>query len=396
MAQIKRENEQMKCECSHLTQDLKSLQDKLNQQTIYLSENNKKMKEEFDNKVEVLKTHSENNIKQSITEPIKKSNENSASIRLLEAQSSKCNSVLTKLQETVDSEKENLHAVRKQVETLLTKVNHVSTKLDEVEFERQADKDKSLQQRSTLISTINKANKQLATQISDVSKTLGKFEEHCNAQISTLSKTDTKLNEDVKKLTESLASDLLILEVRTDHKIKDLMKEPTQQINALSVEFGELVDNADESDVQDVIDEVKIMLLDNEDNETIIEYINENLEDFERSDEFTTGLISLIAGTSVAGDIRLIREEIKARKDILQQYINTPLRELQALYAIQDLIHRLEHPSGVTFALFYVLYDEDVISRDMFKCWKKPSRTAEAEGKDDCFAALTRFFSWLG
>lgn len=38
---------------------------------------------------------------------------------------------------------------------------------------------------------------------------------------------------------------------------------------------------------------------------------------------------------------------VKTHKDVLQRYIKSnPDLELQALYAIQALMHKLEHPSG--------------------------------------------------
>ncbi|XP_059178291.1 eukaryotic translation initiation factor 4 gamma 3-like isoform X2 [Physella acuta] len=149
------------------------------------------------------------------------------------------------------------------------------------------------------------------------------------------------------------------------------------------------------SDVARVISQVEKMLKENEHNDAIKKYINEVLPESKRNSEFIRGLMSAVAGSSITGAMKTNEDVIKARKDILQQYIKTPQMELQALYAIQALMHKLEHPSGVIFSLFNVLYDEDVISEETFKSWEISTDPSEAEGKGACSMQLTQFFTWL-
>lgn len=49
-------------------------------------------------------------------------------------------------------------------------------------------------------------------------------------------------------------------------------------------------------------------------------------------------------------------EVIKSHKDVLLHYIKSnPELELQALYAIQSLMHKLEHPSGKAACIHQIL-----------------------------------------
>lgn len=48
---------------------------------------------------------------------------------------------------------------------------------------------------------------------------------------------------------------------------------------------------------------------------------------------------------------RVLPEVIKNRGDLLEKYLDHRAEsELQALYAIQSLVHKLEHPQGIIFA----------------------------------------------
>ena len=59
-------------------------------------------------------------------------------------------------------------------------------------------------------------------------------------------------------------------------------------------------------------------------------------------------------------------DTIKARKDILQHFIKSnPKLELQALYAIQSLMTKLEHPSGMYSDFFEFGMMVTMLSRSM-------------------------------
>ena len=74
---------------------------------------------------------------------------------------------------------------------------------------------------------------------------------------------------------------------------------------------------------------------------------------------------------------------------------NQNARELQALYALQALMHRMEHPSGLLKAFFDTLYDEDVISEDSFHQWNDSKEPAEMAGSGAAKTSVQHFFKWL-
>ena len=58
--------------------------------------------------------------------------------------------------------------------------------------------------------------------------------------------------------------------------------------------------------------------------------------------------------TGSGSSARVAPEVIRARGDVLQKYLDHQVEsELQALYALQALVHKLEHPKGV-FLTSYV------------------------------------------
>ncbi|XP_047041267.1 eukaryotic translation initiation factor 4 gamma 3-like isoform X1 [Helicoverpa zea] len=66
-------------------------------------------------------------------------------------------------------------------------------------------------------------------------------------------------------------------------------------------------------------------------------------------------------------------------------------REASCLFGIQQLIHRLEHPQGLTLEIFQYLHDQYIISLDGFIAWEESEK--EPEGKGVMMKALTSFFT---
>ncbi|GFR93186.1 eukaryotic translation initiation factor 4 gamma, 1 [Elysia marginata] len=104
-------------------------------------------------------------------------------------------------------------------------------------------------------------------------------------------------------------------------------------------------------------------------------------------------LMTAVIKASLSATLKPNMEVVANRQELLQKYIKTPDLELQALYAIQALMHRLEHPGGVIDTVFEALYNEEVVSEEAFKQWEVS--TEEQEGKGTCCKQLTRFFAWL-
>ncbi|XP_047543830.1 eukaryotic translation initiation factor 4 gamma 3-like isoform X9 [Vanessa atalanta] len=66
-------------------------------------------------------------------------------------------------------------------------------------------------------------------------------------------------------------------------------------------------------------------------------------------------------------------------------------REASCLFGIQQLIHRLEHPQGLTLEIFQYLHEQYIISVEGFIAWEVSEK--EPEGKAVMLKALTSFFT---
>merc|ERR1719367_2180900 len=70
-------------------------------------------------------------------------------------------------------------------------------------------------------------------------------------------------------------------------------------------------------------------------------------------------------------------------------------REVQALYSLQALVHRLEHPNKLLHSIFDVLYEVELISEDAFIEWEESTEVGEQEGQGVALKSCTQFFQWL-
>ncbi|KAL1413854.1 hypothetical protein MTO96_007908 [Rhipicephalus appendiculatus] len=134
---------------------------------------------------------------------------------------------------------------------------------------------------------------------------------------------------------------------------------------------------------------------------TIIEWIESNLGDAQtKKPPFIRALVTAVAENAITllgdGNAELKEDLIKTYTDLLQKYLNhDEERELQALYALQALVNRLEHPKGILVQLFNAFYDCDLISEDAFHRWSSSDDLAEQEGKGVAIKSTTSFFTWL-
>ncbi|XP_045163531.2 eukaryotic translation initiation factor 4 gamma 3-like [Mercenaria mercenaria] len=133
------------------------------------------------------------------------------------------------------------------------------------------------------------------------------------------------------------------------------------------------------------------------DNETVFDWIESNVDDPTRGAKFIRALMTAVCYSAIKGEKgkeRLAPKEISARNDLLQRYLHHNFgSELQALYAVQALVSKLKHPQGVLRGLLDTLYDEDIISEEVFFQWEKSEE--EPEGKDMCLKQAIQFFTWL-
>ncbi|XP_062567019.1 eukaryotic translation initiation factor 4 gamma 1-like isoform X2 [Saccostrea cucullata] len=136
------------------------------------------------------------------------------------------------------------------------------------------------------------------------------------------------------------------------------------------------------------------------DNEAIFDWIEESVDDKTiKGNKFIRALMTAVCDSAISGvgsSARVNPEVIKTRGDLLQKYLDHQAEsELQALYALQALVHKLEHPQGVLRTLFDTLYDEDIISEDGFNQWEKSKDPNEQEGKGVAMKQVVQFFTWL-
>ena len=135
-------------------------------------------------------------------------------------------------------------------------------------------------------------------------------------------------------------------------------------------------------------------------NEEIFDWIEANLDDITTKDKkFIRALMTAVCSSAITGrgnNAKVDPPRITQRGVILQKYLDHQAEfELQALYALQALVHKLEHPPGVLRTLFDTLYDEDIISEDAFNQWETSKDPAEQEGKGVAMKQVVQFFTWL-
>jgi len=84
------------------------------------------------------------------------------------------------------------------------------------------------------------------------------------------------------------------------------------------------------------------------------------------------------------------------RISVLKKYIDANKdRELSALYAIQHLVSKLEHPNKLLHTILELLYDKECISEEGLFEWEKSDDPEEQEGKGVALKSCNQFFNWL-
>uniref|UniRef100_A0A672LLP6 Eukaryotic translation initiation factor 4 gamma 3-like n=1 Tax=Sinocyclocheilus grahami TaxID=75366 RepID=A0A672LLP6_SINGR len=129
----------------------------------------------------------------------------------------------------------------------------------------------------------------------------------------------------------------------------------------------------------------KLLLEDMAGDERIFDWIEANLDESEMSSPpFLRALMTAVCKAAV-------KTEGSSYK-----YLNSDTeRQLQALYALQTFIVKLDQPANLLRMFFDCLYDEDVISEDAFYKWEVSKDPAEQQGKGVALKSVTAFFTWL-
>ncbi|KAM6313051.1 eukaryotic translation initiation factor 4 gamma 3 isoform 3-T4 [Podargus strigoides] len=125
-----------------------------------------------------------------------------------------------------------------------------------------------------------------------------------------------------------------------------------------------------------------------------------NLDESQMSSPtFLRALMTAVCKAAIIADSSSFRVDtavIKQRVPILLKYLDSDTeKELQALYALQALIVKLDQPPNLLRMFFDCLYDEEVISEDAFYKWESSKDPAEQNGKGVALKSVTAFFTWL-
>ncbi|XP_025028212.1 eukaryotic translation initiation factor 4 gamma 3 isoform X13 [Python bivittatus] len=134
--------------------------------------------------------------------------------------------------------------------------------------------------------------------------------------------------------------------------------------------------------------------------EQIFDWVEANLDESQMSSPtFLRALMTAVCKAALIVDSSSLRVDtavIKRRVPILLKYLDSDTeKELQALYALQASIVKLDQPPNLLRMFFDCLYDEEVISEDAFYKWESSKDPAEQNGKGVALKSVTAFFTWL-
>ncbi|XP_077167495.1 eukaryotic translation initiation factor 4 gamma 3 isoform X4 [Paroedura picta] len=144
----------------------------------------------------------------------------------------------------------------------------------------------------------------------------------------------------------------------------------------------------------------KLIMEDKANEEQIFDWVEANLDETQMSSPtFLRALMTAVCKAAIIADSSSLRVDtavIKQRVPILLKYLDSDTeKELQALYALQASIVKLDQPPNLLRMFFDCLYDEEVISEDAFYKWESSKDPAEQNGKGVALKSVTAFFTWL-
>ncbi|KFQ31937.1 Eukaryotic translation initiation factor 4 gamma 3, partial [Merops nubicus] len=144
----------------------------------------------------------------------------------------------------------------------------------------------------------------------------------------------------------------------------------------------------------------KLIVEDKANDEQIFDWVEANLDESQMSSPtFLRALMTAVCKAAIIADSSSCRVDtavIKQRVPILLKYLDSDTeKELQALYALQASIVKLDQPPNLLRMFFDCLYDEEVISEDAFYKWESSKDPAEQNGKGVALKSVTAFFTWL-
>lgn len=130
---------------------------------------------------------------------------------------------------------------------------------------------------------------------------------------------------------------------------------------------------------EEIGSEIQSLLKKSSEDEEIFDWIEVNVGDVRcKESKFIRVLMTEVCSSAIkvtsqgsSSKCEKIPNVLHNRSHLLRKYIdNQPELEQQALYSLQILVHKLEHPPGLLNWVFEELYDDDVISEDAFRSWQ--------------------------
>ncbi|KQK79846.1 eukaryotic translation initiation factor 4 gamma 1 [Amazona aestiva] len=140
------------------------------------------------------------------------------------------------------------------------------------------------------------------------------------------------------------------------------------------------------------------LLKENPNNQRIYDWIEANLSEQQvSSNTFIRALMTSVCHSAIVFEnpYRVDALVIRNQAKLLQKYLRDEQKELQALYALQALVVKLDQPPNLLRMFFDALYDEDVIKEEAFYKWESSKDPAEQQGKGVALKSVTAFFTWL-
>ncbi|EDO33172.1 predicted protein, partial [Nematostella vectensis] len=143
----------------------------------------------------------------------------------------------------------------------------------------------------------------------------------------------------------------------------------------------------------------ELMLKKKASNQEVFNWIDGNVQNT-KDPQFIRAIVTVVCESCKTDDgdsFKCDKVKLANRKNLLQKYIDSDSNlELQALYALQSLTEKLDHPSGMLFALvFRGFLLRHIVHEEAFYAWEKSTDPAEQTGKGTAQASTQRFFEWL-
>ncbi|TST47713.1 Eukaryotic translation initiation factor 4 gamma 1 [Bagarius yarrelli] len=172
----------------------------------------------------------------------------------------------------------------------------------------------------------------------------------------------------------------------TEQKVEFTLGEESEKPSKKELSAEELSRNLDR------------LIQDKASNQRIHDWLEANLDELQMTSSlFIRALMTSVCQAAIICEnpYKVDAEQVTQRAKLLQKYLMDEQKELQALYALQALMVRLEQPANLLRMFFDTLYDEDVIKEEAFYKWESSKDPAEQMGKGVALKSVTAFFVWL-